>query len=101
MKFRYIRNVSGPAPSYKGPIQTGDILELDGHFAMKAMNNPDFEQVNNNSVETPPEPEQVQVQIMPTQVFEVQKKVLSPEHLEKLKAGRERAKLRKQHGNES
>lgn len=43
MKFRLIKAVDGSVPTYDGSrIRTGDVVELEGHFAEKAARNPDY-----------------------------------------------------------
>lgn len=45
MKFRFIRKVDKKVPVYNGNlVKTGDTIELEGHLAVKAQNNPDFVQ---------------------------------------------------------
>ena len=50
MKFKFIKKVDGEVPCYDGKtVKTGDVIELTGHFAEKAKNNPDFEVVRGNT----------------------------------------------------
>jgi phage-related minor tail protein len=51
MKFKYIKpnQTNSHAYTIQGGMKTGDIIELKGHLADKAMRNPDFEKVGNNS----------------------------------------------------
>lgn len=43
-KFRFVREVEGAVRTYDGhEVVTGDVIELEGHFAAKAMNSPDFQ----------------------------------------------------------
>lgn len=51
MKFKFIKKVSGAVTAYGvKDINSGDTVDLDGYFAIKAQSNPDFEEVK-------PEPE--------------------------------------------
>ena len=46
MKFKFIKQVDGEVNCYCGKtVKTGDVIELEGHFAEKAKANPDFEVV--------------------------------------------------------
>lgn len=46
MKFKFIKEVSGSVSVYDGnTVKTGDTIELEGFFADKAKNNPDFKEV--------------------------------------------------------
>lgn len=43
MKFEFVKKVSKPVPSYSGKnIETGDTVELEGFLAKKALGNPDY-----------------------------------------------------------
>ncbi len=46
MKFRLVKEGCVKVNAYhKEGISTGDVVELEGHFAEKANNNPDFKKV--------------------------------------------------------
>lgn len=46
MKFKFIKEVEGKVNAYGGnQVSTGDVIELEGFLAEKAMCNPDFEEV--------------------------------------------------------
>ena len=46
MKFKLIKEVEGLVGAYGHEnIKTGDVIELEGFFAEKARNNPDFAEV--------------------------------------------------------
>ncbi len=51
MKFKYIAKGKTNSNAYNFPagLKTGDVIELQGHFAEKAKKNPDFEKVGNNT----------------------------------------------------
>lgn len=50
MKFKLVKKVDGEVPCYGGKTaKTGDVIELNGHFAEKAKANPDFEVVRGNT----------------------------------------------------
>lgn len=47
MKFRFVKKVTGKVIGYDGQkVATGDEVTLNGHFAEKARNNPDYELVD-------------------------------------------------------
>ena len=47
MKFRYLPNTDKPNGIYDGKTaEQGDVVEYDGHFAKKALNNPNFEAIS-------------------------------------------------------
>ena len=46
MKFKLIAEFDKPVRCYTGEmISTGDVIELDGHLADKARNNPNYKEV--------------------------------------------------------
>ena len=46
MKFKLVAKFDEPVRCYTGEmISTGDVIELDGHLAGKAMENPNYETV--------------------------------------------------------
>jgi hypothetical protein len=56
MKFKFVKKVRGVVTSYNGKeVATGEIIELTGHFAQKALLNPDYEQVVEQVIVAPTE----------------------------------------------
>lgn len=54
MKFKFIKDIEGKAPSYAGyVVKTGDVIDLDGTFAKKASTNPNYEQVGDDEKALP------------------------------------------------
>ncbi len=46
MKFKYVRpDVSNTRIYGHEDVSTGDVIDLEGHFVVKATNNPDLERV--------------------------------------------------------
>lgn len=46
MKFKFIKQVEGEVGVYDGKsVKTGGVVEFEGRYAEKALNNPDFEAV--------------------------------------------------------
>ena len=42
MKFKFTKKVDAPVQAYGHTVTTDDVIELGGHLAQKAKNNPDF-----------------------------------------------------------
>ena len=51
MKFKYIKKDMRDTAAYNilAGLNTGDVIELEGRFAKKALTNPDFKKVGDNS----------------------------------------------------
>lgn len=46
MKFEFVKKVDGEVNGYNGiKVKTGDRVEYEGHFAEKALKNPDYQEV--------------------------------------------------------
>lgn len=45
MKFKLIKQVDGEVNCYGQMCKTGGTIDLDGHLAVKAQNNPNYEAV--------------------------------------------------------
>ena len=47
MKFKFVKRVRGIVKTYEGKeVATGEEIEFTGHFAEKALKNPDYEKVD-------------------------------------------------------
>lgn len=64
MKFKFIKQCSGTVPTYGGNrVQTGDVIELDGHLARKAAASPDYQSADEPlETQVPPPPPAVEIE---------------------------------------